>query len=130
MNLDKIGKFIALNRKNKGLTQEQYAQIYLTNTFFHSKINTGNEETTKVVAWIICKKHISWSRQMCFFIDYFRLLIITTNAIIKPNVMVVTDTRPVKSNLIINNKVCTSTIRLTSSYVGGKPHLLILISYK
>ena len=26
MNLDKIGKFIALNRKNKGLTQEQLAE--------------------------------------------------------------------------------------------------------
>ena len=24
---------------------------------------------------------------------------------------------------------CISIIRLTSSYVGGKPHLLILISY-
>ena len=26
MDLDKIGKFIALNRKNKGLTQEQLAE--------------------------------------------------------------------------------------------------------
>lgn len=26
MNLEKIGKFIALNRKNKGLTQEQLAE--------------------------------------------------------------------------------------------------------
>ena len=67
---------------------------------------------------------------MCFFIGYFCLLIITTIAIIKANAMIVTDTRPAKSNLIINNNTCTSTIRLTSSYVGGKPHLLILISYK
>lgn len=44
--------------------------------------------------------------------------------------MIVTDTRPANSNLIINNKVVISTIRLTSSYVGGKPHLFILISYK
>lgn len=40
--------------------------------------------------------------------------------------MIVTDTRPANSNLIINNKVVISTIRLTSSYVGGKPHLFIL----
>ena len=89
-------------------------KIYLTNIFFHSKINTGNGETTKVVCRYRCKKHISRSRQMCFFIGYFCLLIITTNAIIKANVMIVTDTRPVKSNFIINNKVCTSIIRLTS----------------
>ena len=43
--------------------------------------------------------------------------------------MIVTDTRPANNNFIINNKVVISTIRLTSSYVGGKPHLLILISY-
>ena len=43
--------------------------------------------------------------------------------------MIVTDTRPANSNSIINNKAVISTIRLTSSYVGGKPHLLILISY-
>mgnify|MGYP001853018369 CR=1 FL=1 len=64
-----------------------------------------------------------------FFIGYFCLLIITTNAIIKANVMIVTDTRPVKSIFIINNNAFISIIRLTSSYVGGKPHLLILISY-
>lgn len=45
-------------------------------------------------------------------------------AIIKANAMIVTDTKPAKSNFIINSKV-VSTIRLTSSYVGGKPHLLI-----
>ena len=65
-----------------------------------------------------------------FFIGYFCLLIITTNAIIKANVMIDTDTRPVKSSFIINNNALISTIRLTSSYVGGKPHLLILISCK
>ena len=68
-------------------------------------------------------------RCVCF-IGYFCLLIITTIEIIKANVMIVTDTKPAKSKFIINNNVCTSIIRLTSSYVGGKPHLLILISYK
>ena len=66
---------------------------------------------------------------MCLFFVYFCLLIITTKAIIKANAMIVTDTRPANNNFIINNKVVISTIRLTSSYVGGKPHLLILISY-
>ena len=34
MDLDKIGKFIALNRKNKGLTQEQLAEkLGVTNIF-------------------------------------------------------------------------------------------------
>ena len=61
---------------------------------------------------------------MCFFIGYFCLLIIMTNIIAKANDMIVNDTKPVKSNLIIENNI--STIRLTSSsYVGGKPHLLI-----
>ena len=78
---------------------------------------------------VICKNTSYRQVTDVFFIGYFCSLIITTNAIIKANVMIVTDTRPVKSNLIINNKVCTSTIRLTSSYVGGKPHLLILISH-
>ena len=50
-------------------------------------------------------------------------------AIIKANAMIVADTRPAKSNFIIKSKV-VSTIRLTSLYVGGKPHLHILISYK
>ena len=61
---------------------------------------------------------------MCFFIGYFCLLIIKTIAIIKANAMIVTDIKPVSSNLIINSKAF-STIRLTSSYIGGKPHLLI-----
>ena len=42
------------------------------------------------------------SEQMCFFIGYFCLLIITTKAIIKANVMIVTDTRPANNNFIIN----------------------------
>ena len=67
---------------------------------------------------------------MCFFIGYFCLLIITTSAIIKANVMIVTDTRPAKSISIISNNACISIIRLTSSYVGGKPHLIVLIPYK
>ena len=64
-----------------------------------------------------------------FFYWFYCLLIITTNAITKANAMIVTDTRPVKSNFI-NNNISISTIRLTSSYVGGKPHLFVLISYK
>ena len=52
--------------------------------------------------------------QMCFFIGYFCLLIITTKAIIKANVMIVTDTRPANSNFIIICKISISTIRLTS----------------
>ena len=54
------------------------------------------------------------SEQMCFFIGYFCLLIITANAIIKTNVMIVTDTRPANSNFIIICKISISTIRLTS----------------
>ena len=42
--------------------------------------------------------------------------------------MIVTATRAIKSIYIIASNV-SSTIRLTSSYVGGKPHLLILIPY-
>ena len=72
------------------------------------------EKPQKWFAWIICKKTHLPVKTDVFFIDYFCLLIITTNAIIKANVMIVTDTRLVKSNFIINNKVCTSTIRLTS----------------
>ena len=49
---------------------------------------------------------------------------IITRAIIKANAMIVTDIKPARSNFIIENKVI-SIIRLTSSYVGGKPHLLI-----
>ena len=51
-----------------------------------------------------------------------------TIAIIKANAMIVTDTRPVKSKCITKIKTSNSIIRLTSSFVGGKPHLLILIS--
>ena len=51
---------------------------------------------------------------MCFFIGYFCLLIITANAIIKANVMIVTDTRPANSNFIIICKISISIIRLTS----------------
>ena len=72
------------------------------------------------------KTHRTGHVQMCF---YFCLLIITTIAIIKANVMIVTDTRPVNSSFIINNKASTSIIRITSSFVGGKPHLFILFSY-
>ena len=44
-------------------------------------------------AYCDMKKHISNGQiklQMCFFIGYFRLLIIIANAIIKANVMIVT----------------------------------------
>ena len=63
----------------------------------------------------ICKKHISNGQITdVFFYLFYCLLIITTNAITKANAMIVTDIKPVKSNFIINNNVCTSTIRLTS----------------
>ena len=62
----------------------------------------------------ICKKtHLTVKYRCVFFIGYFCLLIITTNAIIKANAMIVTDTRPAKSNFIISNNAC-SIIRLTS----------------
>ena len=48
------------------------------------------EKPQRWFAWLYVKKHISRSRQMCFFIGYFCLLIITTNAIIKADVMIVT----------------------------------------
>ena len=63
---------------------------------------------------VICKKHISNGQITdVFFIGFYCLLIITTNAITKANAMIVTDTRPAKSNFIINNAFI-STIRLTS----------------
>ena len=64
-----------------------------------------------------------------FLLVYFCLLIIMAKAIIKANAMIATDIKPAKSNFIIKSKV-VSTIRLTSSYVGGKPHLIILIPYR
>ena len=72
----------------------------------------------KPQTWFASNRYVKTHRtrqslQMCFFIGYFCLLIITTNAIIKANAMIVTDTRPAKSNFIINNNACTSIIRLT-----------------
>lgn len=64
---------------------------------------------------IICKNTSATVKlQMCFFIGYFCLLIITTKAIIKANAMIVTDTRPAKSVFIISNNTCISIICLTS----------------
>ena len=47
----------------------------------------------------LCKKHIKLGKvyRCVFLLVYFCLLIITTKAIIKANVMIVTDTRPAKS---------------------------------
>ena len=92
-----------------------------------SIIKIGNGETTNVVCLLrYVKKHISNGQITdVFFIGYFCLLIITTNAIIKANVMIVTDTKPAKSNMInCNNK---STIR-PPPYVGGDTLLLFPIS--
>lgn len=75
-------------------------------------------------SWSVKNTHLfRQNTDVCFFVFYFCLLIITTIAIIKVNVMIVTDTRPVNSNFIINNKVSISIICITSYYVGGKPHL-------
>ena len=78
-----------------------------------------------MVCLVKCIKHTSFSaKYRCvFFVFYFCLLIITTIAIIKVNVMIVTDTRPANSNFMMNNKVSISIICITSYYVGGKPHL-------
>ena len=67
-----------------------YIKLALTNTLFHSKIKIGNGETTNMVCQLICETHLTVKLQMCFFIGYFCLLIITTNAIIKANAMIVT----------------------------------------
>ena len=50
----------------------------------------------------IKKTHLTGQSYRCFFYWFYCLLIITTNAITKANAMIVTDTRPVKSNFIIN----------------------------
>ena len=54
-------------------------------------------------AWLYVKNTSPGQDRCVFFIGYFCLLIITTIAIIKANVMIVTDTRPAKSNLFIIN---------------------------
>lgn len=70
--------------------------------------------------------------QMCFFIAYL-LKIITS--IIKANTIIVSKTKPYKSKYIISNKTASiiapppfSQLKLWIK--SGKPHLLILISYK
>ena len=53
--------------------------------------------------------------QMCFFVvAYFCLLIITTNAIIKANVMIVTPINEKYNMYIVAISACISIIRLTS----------------
>ena len=53
--------------------------------------------------------------QMCFFVGYFCLLIITTKAIIKANVMIVSPINEKYNMYIVTINACISTIRLTSS---------------
>ena len=66
-------------------------------------------------ASLVCKNTPDWAKVTdVFFYWFYCLLIITTNAITKANAMIVTDTRPAKSNFIINNNAFISTIRLTS----------------
>ena len=50
-----------------------------------------------------------------FFVGYFCLLIITTKAIIKANVMIVTPIKEKNNMYIVVINACISTIRLTSS---------------
>ena len=50
-----------------------------------------------------------------FFVGYFGLLIITTKAIIKANVMIVTPIKEKNNMYIVVINACISTIRLTSS---------------
>ena len=69
-------------------------------------INIGNGEATKVVCQLLCKKHIEPSSYRCvFLLVYCCLLIIITKAIIKANVMIVTETKPAKSNFIVKTIV-------------------------
>ena len=91
----------------------------------------GNGETTNVVCHDENCENASTMGKItdAFLLFYFCLLIITAIAIIKANAMIVTATNAVKSKYIVTVNA-SSTIRLTSSYVGGKPHLLILISYR
>ena len=92
-------------------------------------IKIGKGETTKMVCLVICEKHIKPASYRCvFLLVYFCLLIIIAIAIIKANAMIVTATSAVNSKYTVTSNT-SSTIRLTSSYVGGKPHLLILFSY-
>ena len=51
----------------------------------------------------------------CVFFYYFCLLIITTNVMIKANVMIVTPINEKYNMYIVNISACISTIRLTSS---------------
>ena len=70
---------------------------------------------TWFASFIICKTHLNGANVTdVFFIGFYCLLIIITNAITRADAMIVTDTRPAKSNFIINNNASTSTIRLTS----------------
>ena len=58
---------------------------------FYSKIKIGNGETTNVVCQVKCFNTSDLPKLTdVFFIGYFCLRIITTNAIIKANVMIVT----------------------------------------
>ena len=87
------------------------------------------ENPQKWFASLYEKNTLPGKDRCVFLLVYYCLLIITAIAIIKANAMIVTDTKPANSNLIINSKVF-STICLTSSYVGGKPHLLISFPIK
>ena len=86
---------------------------------FYYKLDIIKIENEKPQTWIAELKCLNTSKLAkvltdVFFIGYFCLLIITANAIIKANVMIVTDTRPANSNFIIICKISISIIRLTS----------------
>ena len=57
---------------------------------------------TWFASFIICKTHLNGANVTdVFFIGFYCLLIIITNAITRADAMIVTDTRPAKSNLLL-----------------------------
>ena len=75
----------------------------------------------------IVKKHILPGKQRCVFLCY--LLNSCTNAIIKANVIIVSNIRDTNSNLIICNKIVVSIIHTTSNHIGNGNHILLILTF-